>query len=809
MSINGIFNKYDSYRFGFGYVDTIQRLRAVTSARNKVSTPNHHDRVTSGMQHAMRMRKALEGLQAVMIEPEEIQMVSPASASSVSNLGLDTTGTPTTLQSTEEVNATQTSYSPAESEWSGSTAQLTISGEYDGTNGTDTLTFKVTRDGTHGADNLQIKVYDSNDAEIDKIDIRNNHAIDQQYTLDNGLILTLGEGDLYQNDTFTVDVSYAAPTALNGIQPQWEGLVSSAQASIDGTYDGSNGTGTLTFEVNADGTHGEDDLRIKVFDAGNNQIDQFDIKKEHELDRQYTLSNGLSFTLGAGELLKNDTFTLEVSDSQSTSFSEYQPAWNGLGVSDSPVTLDGTYDGSDGIGTFNFVVNKAGTHGQDDLKIKVYNPDGVHLEDINIDKEDPLNSQYTMSNGIILSLGEGDLLKTDSFALTFTETIGSTVDPDKPFNGTGNDNPRLESGRTVADGSFTINGTTIDVSASDSINTVLDQINQSEAGVTATFDTAAEKVLLTQQTPGSATGINITDDTSGFLSAVKLDQAMPTPGEDPETEKPLAEVESFFSMQSGNIWVNGESINIDINTDSLTDVLDRITASNAEVRASFDSSSLLVSLHSDNPANQLILDSGITNFFSAVGISDGTYNSINDSIQAGGINVINAPDLTVEFTKTFSTESSNQNVETTSVSAPDMKMLGSLVNIIASSMNAIFDDSSLTSSQTKKTTEIRNSIRSAISTAFDSEGPRYDTDFGLHFDFKNIGKGVFNLSQADRLRFETTLASPEAGVAVRSSLFGQDPNGLFNQLHAALTTAAPELDSGEHGATGIFLDVIA
>jgi hypothetical protein len=807
MSINGIYNKYDSYRFGFGYIDTIQRLRAATPARNKVTTSIHRERSFDSMEHAMRMRKALEAVKATMVDPEEIQVVSPASAESVASLGLDTTGTPTTVQSTEEVNAAQTSYSPAESDWSGSTAQVTISGQYDGSNGTDTLTFTVTRDGTHGADDLQLKVYDSDNNEIDIIDIKKEDPLDTPYALSNGLVLELGEGDLLDNDTFTMDVAYAAPTTLNGQQPPWEGLVSNAQATIDGTYDGSNGTGTLTFKVNSGGTHGEDDLQIKVYDPENNEIEQFDIKKEDELGRQYTLSNGLTFTLGEGDLLKNDTFTLAVSDSEPTSFLGHQPNWNGLGISDASVTLDGTYNGADGIGTFNFVVDRGGTHGQDDLIIKVYSPDGSHLEDINIDKEDPLDTQYTLSNGILFSLGEGDLLNTDSFSLTFTETIGSTVDPDKPFNGTGNDSPKLEYGLSVTDGSFQINGIAIDVNADDSINTVIDRVNQSEAGVTATFDAAAEKVVLTQETPGSDHEINLTNDTSGFLAAVKLDQATPAPGEDPETEKPLAEVAAFSSVQNGNISVNGESISIDINTDSLTDVLDRITASNAEVSASFDSSSQRVSLNSDNPDNQLILDSGITNFFSAAGITDGTYNSLNDLIQAEGIDVINAPDLTVEYVKTFSTDSSDQEVETNSVTAADGKMLGSLVNIIASSMNALFDGSSRTSSPTAKTEGIQNSIRSAISSSFGSEGPQYDTDFGIHFDFQETEKGVFNFSEANQHQLEATLITPDGEAAVRNALFGEESNGLFNQLHSALTAAVPGSGSAVY-ATGLFLDIV-
>lgn len=260
-------------------------------------------------------------------------------------------------------------------------------------------------------------------------------------------------------------------------------------------------------------------------------------------------------------------------------------------------------------------------------------------------------------------------------------------------------------------------------------------------------------------------------------------------------------------MQSGSISVNGESINIDINTDSLTDVLDRITALGADVTASFDSSSQRVSLNSDNPDNQLILDSNSTDFFSAVGISDGTYNSLNGSIQVEGIDVVNASDLTVEYVKAFSTDSSDPEAEPTSVTAADAKMLGFLVNIIAGSMNALFDDSSLTSSSIAKTEGIRNSIRSAKSESFDSEGPQYDTDFGIHLDFEKTEKGVFNFSEADQLRFETALTNPEGEAAVRDALFGTESNGLFNRLHSALTAATP--DSGSNGwAAGLFLDIV-
>ena len=141
-------------------------------------------------------------------------------------------------------------------------------------------------------------------------------------------------------------------------------------------------------------------------------------------------------------------------------------------------------------------------------------------------------------------------------------SVGTAVAPDNPFNVTRNSDPNLEPGLSVTDGSFQINGTTIDVNASDSINGVLDRINQSAAGVTATFEAASETVLLTQNTAGATPDLLLENDTSGFLAAVT---------------------------------------------------------------ASYDSASQTVSLNADNTGSQLILSSGTSNFFSSLEISEGTY----------------------------------------------------------------------------------------------------------------------------------------------------------------------------------------
>jgi len=79
------------------------------------------------------------------------------------------------MRSIEEVNATPTSFSSFGPTWTGSTAQATFQGG---------------QGGTHGVNDVKIKVYDGNNQEIDLIDIKKGHPIDQQYTLSNGLIFT-------------------------------------------------------------------------------------------------------------------------------------------------------------------------------------------------------------------------------------------------------------------------------------------------------------------------------------------------------------------------------------------------------------------------------------------------------------------------------------------------------------------------------------------------------------------------------------------------------------------------------------------
>lgn len=85
---------------------------------------------------------------------------------------------------------------------------------------------------------------------------------------------------------------------------------------------------------------------------------------------------------------------------------------------------------------------------------------------------------------------------------------------------------RLRSAITAVDvdgaGSFAINGVTIDYNINtDSLSAVLSRINDADAGVTASYDSINDRVVLTNKTTGDI-GLGIDEDPNGLLGALGL-----------------------------------------------------------------------------------------------------------------------------------------------------------------------------------------------------------------------------------------------------------------------------------------------
>ncbi len=164
-------------------------------------------------------------------------------AVSSSGLGLDLTHTASTLNSTEEINASPMSFAPFGPDWNGlSTAELTIGGEYDGAHGSGAISFEVRRPGVHGIDNLQIRVDDPLGNRIANINVRRNDPPDMQYSLQNGLFFTLGPGALIDNETTSIQVfdnvgAVVDPDKpLGGIRNDNPNLQFGLPAIVDGSF---------------------------------------------------------------------------------------------------------------------------------------------------------------------------------------------------------------------------------------------------------------------------------------------------------------------------------------------------------------------------------------------------------------------------------------------------------------------------------------------------------------------------------------------------------------------------------------------
>ncbi|MFZ5806355.1 MAG: flagellar filament capping protein FliD [Verrucomicrobiota bacterium] len=76
-------------------------------------------------------------------------------------------------------------------------------------------------------------------------------------------------------------------------------------------------------------------------------------------------------------------------------------------------------------------------------------------------------------------------------------------------------------GSISGDGTMTINGVAISYTTSESLDTILERINDSDAGVVATYDSYADKFILTAKTRGSS-GISVVDTSGNLAQAMQL-----------------------------------------------------------------------------------------------------------------------------------------------------------------------------------------------------------------------------------------------------------------------------------------------
>jgi len=451
-----------------------------------------------------------------------------------------------------------------------------------------------------------------------------------------------------------------------------------------------------------------------------------------------------------------------------TSFSPFGPDW--VGSSSALITIGGVYTGNLD-GDVSFEVSSGGTHGEDRLRIRVRDPNDQVLANLQIRQNDPLDQQYDLNNGLFLTLGTGDLVNGDTTTINVQSGVGSAVNPDNPFDGIRNSNPNLEFGLpSIVDGSFLLNGQSIAINAADSLNAVIDRINQAATGVTASFNDVTERIELSQNTAGSAPTIDIQGDTSNFVEATKLLGAIVISGTDAENEVALENVEEFASVQSGNLVINGNEINIDIQSDTLNDVLDRINQSGAGITAEFDTSSQKVSLTASPGIGSLQIDGNGTGFFAALNVPEGR---VDPRGRGGG----------------FAKQQSYRIADSLEAAFEEI--------------NSFFGRKAFADPSDSTIRALRNVLDGALTNAFGDEEMAHR--LGLDLNSNDRAKNIEAYARVDRRRLTQSLQSDGR---LGKSFFSSGGSSFLQTLGQAVQQSIVALND-QLGATGTLLDDFA
>ena len=226
---------------------------------------------------------------------------------------------------------------------------------------------------------------------------------------------------------------------------------------------------------------------------------------------------------------------------------------------------------------------------------------------------------------------------------TSSAVIGDAITPTAALNASG-------MGAEIVAGDFTINGVNFTVDpATDTLNGILATITASGAGVTATYDAGTDKVSFENTAGGDTSVINFgaTGDVSNFLSVLNVTEATQTTGGSGSTvatsTRNLGAVDATAALNTenfaggavlaGTFSINGVTISVDaVATESINNILAKINDSDAQVTASYDSTTDSIQVVSKTLGSRTVaFSSGTSNFLDVMNLTAATQVAGNDS----------------------------------------------------------------------------------------------------------------------------------------------------------------------------------
>ena len=318
-------------------------------------------------------------------------------------------------------------------------------------------------------------------------------------------------------------------------------------------------------------------------------------------------------------------------------------------------------------------------------------------------------------------------------------TGGQSADPNQTIS---SGLMNIDSDKTIVSGSFSINGATINVTAADTISTILSKINSAGIDLTATF--SGDKVTITHDKVGYFWDVEFGSDNTGFLEAMKLTSAGGNPAPatqeavNPGWQRPLSDVlVTGTNLQSGYFNINNITIGVTVGSDSLQTVLNKINNSEAGVLAYYDEVSDRVTISSKESGEDIAIANDTANFFETIGVSTGTHTGTGAQFDLNGQTLTRDSNTFTLNGTTFTLRSAG----TTTISVEnDTEKISAAVSDFVDKYNDLSTELTDKSGKLgplyrdRRVSLIRNRVQRMISTIQDNPGGhKHITELGISF----------------------------------------------------------------------------
>ncbi|MBP6408858.1 MAG: flagellar filament capping protein FliD [Fusobacteriaceae bacterium] len=166
---------------------------------------------------------------------------------------------------------------------------------------------------------------------------------------------------------------------------------------------------------------------------------------------------------------------------------------------------------------------------------------------------------------------------------------------------------------------FKINGKEVNVQSTDTLGTFINKINSSGAGVKATFDSAERRFRIESTT---SKPLEMDAENKDFLRGLEISKFAGKKVEnlvEPDYKKTIGSLDSLDNVKRGFFTINDYTVDVNTETDSVQDVVEKLNKNGSPVKAYFDGVSGKMSIVAATAGDDLIFQDDTSGLMKELG----------------------------------------------------------------------------------------------------------------------------------------------------------------------------------------------